>query len=60
MTKLKDMKHQLTFLTAGNSEYEGGPGQILSLGVPSSYHRKPSYASFKSNFNFDGMSLEDK
>ena len=54
------MKHQLTFLTAGNSEYEGGPGQILSLGVPSSYHRKPSYASFKSNFNFDGMSLEDK
>ena len=26
----------LTFLTNGSSEYAGGPGQILSLGVPSS------------------------
>ena len=26
----------LTFLTAGSSEYDGGPGHILSLGVPRS------------------------
>ena len=30
------ISNKCTFCTAGSSEYDGGPGQILSLGVPSS------------------------